>query len=371
MKIPLTLLLIFVVAVGACSSGERTSGVEEEVIRRTLFDTSMKEDVACYRIPALVTAPDGALVAAIDERVPSCADLRGSRDINIVMRRSEDGGLTWTDIETVVDHPEGESASDPSMIVDEESGEIFLFYNYMNLDEAPDVYRLHVMRSADNGRSWSGPEDITEQIVPLSRRDDFQFITSGRGIQTRSGRLLHTLVNLDSGMRLFGSDDHGETWFLLDTPIEPADESKVVELSDGRLMVNARVNRAGVRWVHVSDDEGSTWSSRPDSTLIDPGVNGSILRYSSTADGGDRDRLLFANAASPDRRENLVVRVSYDEGETWSEGKVIYPGEAAYVTMTVLEGGDIGLLYEKDDYTANEFVRFSMDYLTDGKDEGR
>ena len=340
------------------------------ITRQVLFQNGTREGVACYRIPALTTAPDGTLLAAIDERVPSCADLRGNRDINIVLRRSSDQGATWTGVQTVVDFPEGQSASDPSFIVDRETGEVFLFYNFMDLDQALNVYRLHVVRSADGGKTWSAPEDITSQITRPDWERDFQFITSGRGSQTRSGRLLHTLVNLDKGLHLFGSDDHGASWFLIETPITPGDESKVVELSSGAWMVNSRVNKAGTRWVHVSTDEGQTWTSRPEPALPDPGVNGSIVRYSSTADGDARDRLLFANPTSATKRENLTVRISYDEGQTWSATRVVYAGEAAYPSMTVLGDGTIGLFFEQDDYTKNTFVRFTLNWLTGGNDTG-
>ena len=84
-----------------------------------LFDATENDSIACYRIPSLITAPNGDLIAAIDERVPSCGDLKWSRDINIVVRRSEDNGKTWAGIERIVDFPDGQSASDPSMIVDE------------------------------------------------------------------------------------------------------------------------------------------------------------------------------------------------------------------------------------------------------------
>jgi sialidase-1 len=176
------------------------------------------------------------------------------------------------------------------------------------------------------------------------------------------------MVNLDSGLHLFASDDHGESWYLIDTPIEPGDESKIVELLDGSWMINSRANGKGLRWVHISSDEGLTWTSYPEPNLIDPGCNGSIIRYTAKRDGYDRDRLLFANAKSADKRENMTVRISYDEGRTWSEGKTIYEGGSAYSSLTILENGDIGLFFEKDDYTENVFVRFTLDWLTDGQD---
>jgi sialidase-1 len=336
-----------------------------------LFNTSMNPEVACYRIPALVTATNGDLVAAIDERVPSCQDLRGSRDINIVIRRSQDHGRCWSEIERIVDFPMGRSASDPSMIVDRVTGEIILFYNFMDLDREKDIYYLHVIKSSDHGKSWSEPEDITKQISKDEWHKDFKFITSGRGIQTSTGKLLHCMVNLDHGLHLFGSDDHGKTWNLIDTPIKTGNESKVVELEDGSWMVNSRANGRGVRYVHVSTDQGKSWETSPAPELIDPGCNGSIIRYTSTKDGFKKNRLLFSNLKSNKGRQNLTVRLSYDEGKTWTEGKTIYPGSAAYSSLTVLENGEIGLFFEKDNYTENLFVSFSLEWLTDGEDQKR
>lgn len=335
-----------------------------------LFNRKMRDSVSCFRIPALLTAKNGDVLASIDERVPSCADLRGSKNINIALRRSSDNGASWSPIEIIVDYPWGESASDPSMILDEETGAIFLFYNYMNLETEKDVYYLHVIKSSDHGKTWSEPEDITSQIAKSEWKNDFKFITSGRGIQTKSGRLLHCMVNLDNGMHLFGSDDHGATWFLIDTPVTPANESKVIELVDGTLMVNARVNdKEGMRYVHLSKDAGKTWESRAEPTLIDPGCNASIIRYTSKKDGYKKNRLLFANAAMKDGRKNMTVRISYDEGKTWSEGKTIYSGKSAYSSLTKLANGDIGLFFEQDGYTKNPFVSFSLEWLTDGKDK--
>ena len=239
----------------------------------------MKEGVACYRIPSIVTAPNGDLVVVIDERVPLCSDLHKNKDINIVMRRSSDNGLTWSEIETVVDYPFGQSASDPSMIVDREAGKIFLFYNYMDLDQEPGVYYLHVRKSTNNGVTWSDAEDITPQISKPEWHNNFKFITSGRGTQTRSGVLLHTLVNLQQGIHVFGSRDHGQSWFLVDYPLKPGDESKIIELSNGTWMVNSRVARENdMRYIHLSSDEGKTWETKPEPALIDPGCNASIIR---------------------------------------------------------------------------------------------
>ncbi|WP_417443881.1 sialidase family protein [Joostella sp.] len=340
----------------------------DELVFQDLFNTSMNDTVNCYRIPALATAPNGDLIAAIDQRVPNCGDLKWSKDINIIIRRSSDNGKSWSNIETVVDFPYGKSASDPSMIVDKITDKIFLFYNYMDLESEKDIYYLHVVESSDNGKTWSKPRDITAEITKPEWHKDFKFITSGRGIQTSSGSLLHTIVNLNSGLHMFGSDDHGKSWYFIDSAIQPADESKIVELSDGSLMINARVNNKGVRYKHVSTDNGITWKTQPVPELIDPGCNASIIRYTSVKDGFEKNRLLFANAKSEKGRVNMTVRISYDEGKTWSDGKTIYKGPSAYSSLTILKDGSIGLFFEQDEYTKNPFVSFSLKWLTDGKD---
>lgn len=362
------ILLISICAVSCSAQNQKETIAEEKLVFQDLFNTSMNESVKCYRIPAIVTAPNGDVIAAIDERVPNCGDLKWSKDINIIVRRSSDNGKTWSEIESVVDFSYGKSASDPSMIVDSVTNEIFLFYNYMDLDKEIDVYYLHVVKSTDNGKNWSEPIDITSQIAKPEWHKDFKFITSGRGIQTKDGKLLHTMVNLNSGLHVFGSDDHGKNWYFIDTPIQPADESKIIELVDGTLMINARVNGKGLRYVHTSKDQGKTWETKAAPELIDPGCNASIIRYTSVENGDDKNRLLFSNAKMEKGRKNMTVRISYDEGKTWSEGKTIYAGPSAYSSLTILKNGDIGLFFEQDEHTKNPFVSFSLEWLTDGKD---
>lgn len=363
----LLLLIIPVFGIFSCNSNKKLTE-NKSLAFIDLFGSDWSEDISCYRIPAIVTAPNGDLLVAIDERVPSCGDLKWSKEINIVMRRSSDNGKNWTDIERVADHPYGKSASDPSMIVDRETGEVLLFYNYMDHDKEKDVYYLMLTRSKDNGKTWSTPKDITTQITKPEWHKDFKFITSGRGIQTRDGRLIHTLVNLDNGLHLFYSDDHGQSWQLLDNPLLPGNESKIVELDNGDWMVNCRLNGPGMRHIHTSNDKGKTWTNRADSTLVDPGCNASIIRYTSLSNGDDKNRLLFSNANSRDSRTNLTLKISYDEGKTWTSGKTIYGGGSAYSTMTIMQNGDIGLVLEKDDHKENVFASVTLEWLTDGKD---
>lgn len=352
-------LFVFLLASSVLKAQPPIPGSVNGLHQLDLFNVQMKSNVACYRIPALVVASNGDLIAAIDERGPSCADLKANTNINIVMRKSRDNGKTWTDIRTLVDYPLGKSASDPSFINDTKTGTIFMFYNYMDLNKEKDIYYLHVLKSTDNGESWSEPEDISSQISKPEWHGDFKFITSGKGTQTASGVLLHTLVNLKHGVFVFGSSDHGKTWFLNDTPLKPADESKIIELNDGSWMVNSRVNSPGMRYVHISKDQGKSWTSRPELALIDPACNAAIIRYKSKS----INCLLFVNAGTKDARKNLTIKVSYDEGKTWTKGKTIYAGSSAYSDLVVMKNGDIGLLFEKNDYTENVFMSFPFHWI--------
>lgn len=312
-----------------------------------LFATPADSTVACFRIPALESI-DGVLLAAIDERVPSCADLRGNRDINILLRRSTDGGRTWDDAMRVMDLPDGRSVSDPSFIVDAERARIFLLANLMDHDDAPGEYRFVVSHSDDAGASWSDMRDITDQVTPAAWRSDFMFAPSGHGTQAADGTLLHTIVNLQRGTFVLMSADHGETWALAPAPLLPGDESKIITLPDGRWMVNSRVAGAGHRWVHVSNDRGATWASEPDSALVDPAVNASLIRVDSL--------LVFVNANHATERRNLTLRFSRDEGATWLTGSVIHEGSAAYVSAVHLDGRRVAVFYERDDYRENVFA---------------
>ena len=365
----INIFILLLLAILSCKSPKKNLSDKDTIQFINLFSTDSNQDVSCYRIPSLIMAQNGDLIAAIDERKINCGDLRTNKDINIVTRRSEDNGVTWSEIKTIVDLPMGESASDPSMILDKTTEKIFLFFNYMDLNTNPEVYYLRYISSNDHGRTWSKPIDITNQISKPEWNQDFKFITSGRGIQTQSGILLHTLVNLNNGLHVFGSKDHGETWFLIDSPIIPGDESKIVELVDETWMINSRVNKSGLRFVHTSKDKGTTWNSKADSTLIDASCNASFIRYTSTKNGFLKNRLIFSNANSKNMRENLTIKISYDEGKTWKYSKSVYAGEAAYSSLSILKNGDIGVFFEKDNYKKNVFAKITLDWLTDGADK--
>ncbi len=348
----------------ASPSGEKSIILEH----KSLF-ISGTEGVHTFRIPAMVTTTEGTLIAATDARVDNSADLGGTGNIDIVYKRSTDNGTTWSETLTAADFPGVEGASDCSMIVDKETDEIFMFYNYA--DETDAFQHPHVIKSSDDGVSWSDFRNLNNDLYLSSWR--WAFVTSGRGIQKSDGALRH-VVNVvqgtPKGALIFGSDDHGETWFSVKNPISSnSDESKLVELDDGALLMNCRQKNTNKRLVGQTDDDGNTWNNiHYDNTLIEPKCNASIIRYTSVLDGFAKSRLLFSNPASTSSRVNMKVRLSYDEGKTWNDGKVVFPGSAAYSSLTVLDDNTIGLLYEAKDYKEIRFARFSLDWLTDGAD---
>lgn len=333
-----------------------------------------------YRIPAIVTALNGDLVAAIDARFGG-GDMQGNKKVQIAYRISSDNGDTWGDIKMLTQFPKGEVGSDPSLILNKKTGEIFCFYNYLDHNsefnkKAPNAravdYRHYVQSSKDHGKTWSKPQDIRDQIMPdhVGPRD-FVFISSGRGIQTRSGDLVHTITHVGKGGYLFGSSDGGKTWgaYKNKAMYTPANENKVVELSDGTLMINARNNKGKFRQVHRSTDQGKTWTGAADTNLPDPRCNAEPLVFTDKKDGYAKNRLLFVNACSQKGRKNLVLSLSYDDGKTWTHRKCIQKGSAAYSTLTICENGEIGILFEDNSAGDMIFVRVSLESLTDGKDK--
>ena len=164
------------------------------------------------------------------------------------------------------------------------------------------------------------------------------------------------------------SDDRGETWRYGDTAPEGtkgfANEVQFVELSDGSVMLNAR-NQGGdkLRKIAMSRDGGETWSAtRNDLALIEPVCQASILRHPGSNDPSN-DVFLFSNPGTQNARTNGTIRLSRDEGKTWSVSRVLYPGSFAYSCLTSLPDGSVGCLFERDGYKKMSFVRFTLDWI--------
>ncbi|OKL45923.1 sialidase family protein, partial [Boudabousia marimammalium] len=344
----------------------------------------------CHRIPALTQAVNGNIIAAWDGRPRGCGDAPTPN--SIVYRISKDNGRSWSKIATAMEgHPapglEKYGYSDPSLVVDRETGDIFLFAvksfqqgiagSRLGVNhEDKNVIQAAVTKSSDNGETWETPKIITEQVTGDVATWRARFASSGEGIQLRygehKGRLLQQYAIFKQGVRgLFNhsvySDDHGETWHAGALTAAYGDENKVVELSDGTLMMNSRTGAAGGhRYVSYSEDQGETWGPwKVENQLEDPVNNASIIRaYPNAPEGSLRAKvLLFSNAKSTNRRANGHVRISYDDGKTWNEGRQFYAGSMAYSTLTPLADGTYGLLFESDEYQNIDYMKIDAEWL--------
>ena len=232
------------------------------------------------------------------------------------------------------------------------------------------------MRSQDDGATWSTPVDITASV----KAPDWTWYATGPGvgIQMRTGRLVIPANHAEAKTgihrsHLFFSDDGGRSWSLGATADPGTNESQVVELADGRLLLNMRNHPPkpeNLRMIAKSDAGGRTLSPAvPDRALVEPPAQASLQRYSA-ATAQDRNRLLFVNPASSGRAR-LTVRLSYDEGTSWPIARVVHAGPAAYSSIVVLPDRSVGVLFERGDrspYDRITFARFTLDWLTNGSD---
>ncbi|HMF59513.1 MAG TPA: sialidase family protein [Vicinamibacterales bacterium] len=332
-----------------------------------------------YRIPSVIATPKGALLAFAEGRRAAAAD---AGDIDLIVRRSNDGGESWSPIRTVWDDGPN-TVGNPCPVIDARTGTIWLLITRnLGADREPAIIAgtstgsrtVWTMKSDDDGLTWSLPVDITSAV----KAADWGWYATGPGvgIQTANGRLVIPANHSESGIHrshLFFSDDDGKSWHLGASADAGTNESQVVELTDGRLLLNMRNHPAkpeNFRMIATSNDLGRTLSKAADDrALIEPPAQASLLRLTS-AKRGDRDRLLFANPAST-KRERLTVRLSYDEGTTWPVARVVAEGPAAYSSLVVLPDRSIGVLFEQGSrgpYERIAFARFTLEWLTDGKD---
>lgn len=341
-----------------------------------------------YRIPALVTAADGSLVAVVDKRWERMNDLPSH--IDVVARRSEDNGRTWSEPILIAGKDTEAGYGDATIVLDRKSGHLLCLMasgNGLWQSNYEDYQHINVCKSTDNGKTWTEPRDITSQIYGPSCSDPVRkkwyggFAASGRATQLRDGRIMFVMAMRTTpewGGRLSNyaiySDDGGETWSVSKNPGDTnGDEAKVVELENGDILMSIRNRDKGRRKFSRSTDRGETWSEpviQPD--LIEPACNGDIIRYSSKTDGDKRNILLHSLPADSLVRRNVSVSVSYDEGETWPVRRTLMESLSAYSSLTVLPDGTIGMLIEDGKWDANLpgeddfkiwFYRFSLDWL--------
>ena len=361
---------------------------------------------ACYRIPTIIKSGNGDLLAFSEGRVSSCAD---HGDIDVVMKRSTDNGKTWGNTNQVADFG-NKAAQNMSVVYDEfypqvdadgaailddngnqKLGLIVLVWNNANGNEH-DVAsgkaerRAMLITSLDHGVTWSAVRDITDAVrVPDQK---MHIPPTGHAIQLTTpqaktdgvhGRLFFAAQYSPEGQSsgaynenyAFWSDDHGETWVRGAQIIgESLNEVQAVELANGHVMLNSRNYRptwGNHRAVTISEDYGVSYGSTvDDDELITPRVAATILRY-TREDIHDKNRLLFANPASTSGRQNMTVKMSYDEGESWTVSKNITTGSAAYSDLVIQQDMNIGLLWE-DNVDEIRYSSFDLDWLTKGED---
>lgn len=336
-----------------------------------------------HRAVELIVTKKGTLLAFCEGHKQGLGD---TADQDTLVKRSNDGGKTWSRQQVIWDDGDN-NCSTACPVVDQDTGIIWLLITWNHgADREPniinqtgrDTRRVFVTCSEDDGGTWARPKEITTDVKPSNWT--WYATGPGVGIQLRhrkyKGRLIIPCDHIEAGTKKFYShviysDDHGRTWKLGGSaPTDMVNECQVVELADGQLMLNMR-NYDGSkksRAVSTSADGGITWSAISwDPVLIEPHCQASFLRY-TLAGLQDKNRLLFSNPANTSRRANMTVRLSYDEGKTWPVAKQIYGGWSAYSCLTVLPDGNIGLFYERDVCQKMQFIRFSLAWLTDGKD---
>jgi sialidase-1 len=340
-----------------------------------------------YRIPALTVTANGTILAFCEGRKSSGSD---TGDIDLLVKRSIGNGKIWSTQQVVWDDATN-TCGNPCPVVDRQTGTVWLLMTWNRGDDnegmivshrSKDTRRVFVTSSSDEGQTWGVPREITADVKDTNWT--WYATGPGAGIQiekgVNSGRLVIPCDHIEPGVKhhyyshVIYSDDHGKTWKLGgSTPQHQVNECEVVELSDGRLLLNMRnYDRANKkRQVAFSKDGGQTWTDQGfDATLIEPICQASVRRYSWPGDGR-KNIILFSNPASTTNRINMTVRASLDDGVTWPMQTILFAGPSAYSDLAVLGNGQIACLYEcgeKNAYERITLALFSLDCLTKPRD---
>lgn len=347
-----------------------SSAMAEVLYQNTPFYQGMNS-YNTFRIPALIEAPDGTLLAFAEGRKNSSSD---TGNIDLVLRRSFDGGNTWQSLQ-VVWSDDANTCGNPVPVIDSSNGRIWLFMTHNHGSDTQDeisagtsieVRTIWSCYSDDNGATWSTPVNRFSEVQNPDTRWDAT--GPGNGIQLSYGPKAGRLIIPANG-RVIYSDNHGATW-VQGGFSTGGSESSVAELNYGTLMKNDRATGSYKtyfrRIVYYSYNYGSSWSSpivRDD--LVDPICQGNIISYVPT---GSSDRLvLFSNPAATTRIK-MTVKMSRSNGSTFETKKLIYGNSSAYSCLAKMSGDNIGLLYENGDgwpYHRISFARFTTGWLKD------
>ena len=331
------------------------------------------DGVHTYRIPSMTKGPKGTLYVVYDMRRRMSRDLQ--EDIDIGLSRSLDGGKTWEPVKVIMDMgtygnlpPEQNGISDPGILVDQKTGEIFVWAVWMwgkpgkhqwNGDGSEPGYEIGkaaqfmMVRSKDDGVTWTKPENLTRK---LKKKEWWLLTTSPQaGINLKDGTLVQPIQGRDEKGETFAtllvSRDHGANWTVGSPVFSGGNECQAAELGDGSVMLNIRNDHERYRAVFVTSDLGKTWREHETSrkTLIEPNCNASLYRVDYRQGTEDRHVLLFANPFSQKVRDHQSIQVSFDDGRTWPEKNRLLLDEGkgrGYPSLTRVDDRTIGIVYE-------------------------
>jgi sialidase-1 len=362
--------------------------------QRTIFQGG-EDGYPVYRIPAAVTTETGALIAFAEAR-PTAAD-PGSGEIDLVMKRSVDCGLTWGDFQVVADNGEGDAHNPTAVVAPGADGRslVWLFFGLRPASPGgefdlpaglgPDSATIWVRTSADEGLTWSTPRQLTSDVkdptwAAASTGPGQAIVTRWGDAVAPAGRILvpgwysREGEEAPAGSFVFFSDDGGVTWARGGLPEPRSNEAQLAELNDGTVVLDARQNDdedTDFRYVFRSADGGVTWSAAETGLQMTPIMSG-IARYSAARDSDERD-VLIHSGLSPAGRTDVRVWLSDDEAASWMDETVIQMGFAQYSLLTVLDDGSVGLFYESirlepPNYGSLNirFARFSLAWIENG-----
>lgn len=323
-----------------------------------------------YRIPGLTTTKAGTLIGVYDVRWRTGGDLPG--DIDVGMSRSTNGGRTWEPMRIIMDMGDDpkwqyDGIGDPAILVDRHGGTIWVAATWSHGNRSwrgsgpgltPDkTGQLMLVRSDDDGLTWSKPINVTEQV----KRPEWCFLLQGpgKGITMHDGTLVFAAQFQDTPENkrlprstILFSKDHGETWQIGTGAFDDTTESQVVEIEPGVLMLNCRYNRESKRVVMITRDLGQTWQEHPTSrkALIEPrACMASLINVDAELDKKAGGWLLFSNPNSLTGRDHITIKASRDGGKTWPKEHQLLLDEgrsAGYSCLTMIDETTVGILYE-------------------------